>query len=407
MYEQKSRPNNIIIYVSGHGYDGIIYDPADPRVTTQSMFPYTSDRILRKQQLEGEDASLCKLYIAEAVGISGTCSIFGQINNDATDRSEQETTIITAYNEFNKPGEINDLNASNHYKYRKLLQKLKKLYYELNMQEAHLSRLPPEIAYTLDENKALYLTAGLYNSFIPNPDQRDKLFQLGPNQDEIDSKEEAGEHYGLHILNIHHQYLPSNYKINDNPFPSGFFNGRNWQQAHSNSPYIMNNYDNQYIFRNILEERKRLGKIREDDYTDASAFLYKLLLIPRSPYPRIKLSQLWVLFDILGFDEVYIIDTSCRELVKTTQSQLKSGKKHGSFYDESINIGLQPGIDPLEWTPDVPIEDETTTRGRQQQYHAIRENMGLAPSRKAGGKRTKRRRNRKPKKSKRRKTRRN
>lgn len=418
-----TRPNTIFMFISAHGFEGNIYDEKDPDKIDQTMLFRTQERIKRKlnsnpeeRPIQGDIRSfspqlykntLCKLFIGEVVGKSGICAEYNPAwNTSAT--SETEKNIEDLYKYFNneETGVKKIRGISNHYKYELLGNHFKWLYRIRNMSSVPLlssSTLSESMEETIRQNKILAETGELMRSFTPKPNERDKLFYLGPNQEDIDDKTDLGEQPGIYVVNMQHNYLPDDIEISDNPFPfdkgvdGTVINPRpsrhGWAKLtrSSTNPYNLNDDRNQDWLKIILDERKANHEISEEDYGSAETILNKLVVRPGFSFPKIYLSELWVLFDILGFDEVYFIDSSCRELYKMTQSSvLKTGTRRGPFdKKETVNLGSQPDIDPISWTPDhYDVGLQIVTRDMEKKI--------LTKQTKLGGK-TKKNRNKKRK----------
>jgi hypothetical protein len=368
------------MFVSGHGFEGNIYDERDPNKTDETMLRRTRERIKRKlnsnpgQLTPIEDIrsvspqlyenTLCKLFIGETIGIAGICAESNpSYNTKAT--SETERNIEDLYNFFNDDEKgIKNLPKSNHYKYELLGNHFKWLYRIRNMSST--STMDESSLEISRQNGILAETGELMRSFTPKPNERDKLFYLGPNQEDIIDTTDLGEQPGVYVINAEHEYLPDWVQYSDNPFPfdrevdGAIKNPRpsrhGWAQltTRSPNPYNLNDSRNHTWLNIILRERKQNNEISEEDYISAESILRKLIVQRGVPFPSMYLSEIWVLFDILGFDEVYFIDSSCRELFNMKQSSaLRSGKTIGPFNKkEPVNLGSQPGIDPIAWTPD-------------------------------------------------------
>ena len=396
------RPNSILIYISAHGFDGYIYDAKDPLKTDQSMARKLEPRIRRKLALDptiSRENPLCKLFIGEIVGKSGVCSVFTPKGNTGK-TSQTEHNIEDIYRFYNDAENgIKNLRASNHFKYQSLGNHFKYLYRTRNIQRSSV-KPDPEVEKMIEQNKILESTGDLMRSFTPMPFQRDKMFQLGPNQDEIVDETHLTEHYGVHLINVEHEYLSPVFDITTEPFPHDsheeMIDGkivktvdRVSRQVHfmpdRTSPFNMNEDRNQHLLTIILEQRLSNNNISSEDYEAAITILDSLVIRFGQPYPKTYLSKLWVLFDILGFDEVYIIDSSCRELYLMEQTTtLSTGKKIGAFDSiTEVNTGSRPDIDSLQWTEDPSdVGPQIVTRGKE-----IKNATSLAN---LGGKKTKR-----------------
>ena len=402
---KEKKPNTIFMFVSGHGFEGNIYDERDPNKTDETMLRRAGERIKRKlnsnprQLAQIEDIrsvspqlyenTLCKLFVGATVGIAGICAESNPSYN-TTATSETERNIEDLYKFFNDDESgIKNTHKSNHYKYELLGSQFKFLYRIRNM----------SVKSTMDESsleisrqgKILEATGELMRSFTPKPNERDKLFYLGPNQEDIIDTTDLGEQPGLYVINAEHEYLPDWVQYSDNPFPfdrevdGAIKNPRpsrhGWAQltTRSPNPYNLNDARNHTWLNIILRERKQNNEISEEDYITAESILRKLIVQRGVPFPSMYLSEIWVLFDILGFDEVYFIDSSCRELFKIKQSStLRSGKTIGPFdKKESVNLGSQPGIDPIAWTPDPnDVGLQMVTREEGQKIKAAHRKIG-------------------------------
>jgi hypothetical protein len=380
------RPNSILIYISAHGFDGYIYDAKDPLKNDQSMARKLEPRIRRKLALDptiSRENPLCKLFIGEIVGKSGICSVFTPKGNTGK-TSQTEHNIEDIYRFYNDDEKgIKNLRKSNHFKYQLLGNHFKYLYRTRNLQTR--IKPDPEVAKMAEQNKILESTGDLMRSFTPLPFQRDKMFQLGPNQDEIVDETHLTEHYGVHLINVEHEYLSPVFDITTEPFPNDtreeMIDGkivktvdRVSRQVHfmpdRTSPFNMNEDRNQNLLTIILEQRLNNNNISSEDYEAAITILDSLVIRFGQSYPKIYLSKLWVLFDILGFDEVYIIDSSCRELYLMEQTTtLSTGKKIGAFdLRTEVNTGSRPDIDPLQWTEDPSdVGPQIVTRAKEEE----------------------------------------
>jgi len=237
------------------------------------------------------------------------------------------------------------------------------------------------------QNKLLAETGELMRSFTPKPTQRDKLFYLGPNQEEVDDKTDLGEQPGIYVINAEHEHLAEFINFSNKPFPldreadGTIINPRpsrtSWAQfTRTNAnPYNLNQAKNHFWLTIILDERKDNNEISEEDYERAGSILRNMVIRPRSPFPSVYLSDLWVLFDILGFDEVYLIDSSCRELFKMSQSSVL---QTGPFdKKEAVNLGSQPDIDPIAWTPDhYDVGLQIVTRNKEKSISEKHKKLG-------------------------------
>ena len=401
------KPNTIFIFISAHGFEGNIYDEKDPNKTDETMLLETNKRItnklnsnprqltpirdIRKVSPELYENTLCKLFVGEVVGKSGICAEYNASwNTSAT--SETERNIEDIYNFFNNDETgIKNIRKSNHYKYELLGNHYKWLYRVRNMSVIQGSLVSETMVETSRQNKLLAETGELMRSFTPKPNQRDKLFYLGPNQEDVDDKTDLGEQPGIYVINTEHEYLPEWFQFSDKPFPldreadGTIVNPRpsrdSWTQFGNTSanPYNLNDARNHTWLSIILDERKENNEINEGDYERAGSILRSMIIRPGSPFPSVRLSNLWVLFDILGFDEVYLIDSSCRELFKMSQSSvLKTGTRRGPFdKKEPVNLGSQPDIDPIAWTPDhYDVGLQIVTRNKEKSISAKHTKLG-------------------------------
>jgi len=418
MAKKIDKPNSLFLYISAHGSDGIIFSSKDPARKDQSMLKNMSSFIATKLHVDDSSLkdippeaitnSVCQLFLGEAVSVSGVCALYSPWYDNNPLPSETELNIVGTYNIFNTPSHgVNNLNLSNHGKFIELLDRFKQLYIRRNLSK--VDRLTTEeMKTTHAQNTTLSKTDGLFRSFTPSPFERDKQFYFSPAQEEITDGTSNTEHYGIHFVSVTHKYLPEKFGSID-PFP---LDVRGVQPKPSRSltnfeadPYNMNHLNNQTIFRHILNERISAREITHEEFTEASAILDSLIIVIGKKYPSTDLSKLWILFTILGFDEVYILDTSCRELIQMEQSEsFRSGMPRGEFNKQTtVNAGTH--ADSISWTADINDPGENlVTRGKAKQNL---ENLKNAKLRKGGRKTRKTRKCRKPRKCKRSKRKRN
>jgi hypothetical protein len=400
-------PNEITLYMAAHGSDGIV-GGENPSMLNTLNEKY--GELLPEGYLGNLDSNL---YVGEMAGISGICLL--------TLRSpDTESTSYTETRIENISQRAHQSILKGHANYLRLLELAKKIY----ISDLTLMKNPSAenaIAKTQSDLMIKSRKAGI--SYKPTLSQRDKKFQF---LEEYRDGDELGEHYGIHVLNVRHDVVSLNER--DNLVSLN-------ERHHGNSLNIQHPFpnDRQADVREVINPRPSrptfsyLGlTMPTDDDTPYNICIKQdwILALVKSKYPEecnekticlvilekfkssltngrqfVQLSEIWLLFHLLGFKNIYIIDYSCRELQTLVQgSTLKSGTKHGNR-DTLVETTVHHTEDPFGWTEDPSQFHPPETRLASEALEKLLHKIG-------GGTRKTKRRKTKRRKTKRRKTKR-
>lgn len=377
----------------------ILYDSDNPitEVYLADKFfkDYTDNKGMENKIQEQME---CKLIMSEAVAESGVCSYFrGGFRNF----SDTEVMLINSYELYNR---IKPDTRNMFQKFKVVLDQLKE-YYKIVISK-ELEKNTKEMQKTQSQNQILSKTDGLFRVFCPTVFSREKSYSFfGSRSKEL----ESSEHYGIHVLDFNHELLsdlnlsdilgnireiePINFTfpvkhlpLNNSsdrethfspgfirnplernketlttsimvsapitPFQKGIYfareisqkpNAKEIEEVSHHEPYNIKFNKNQEIFKKILVRRT------SRDLISSEHFELGLSLLDKLTHDAIILSsEIWMLFDILGFEVVYGIDLSCRELEREVPRHMtKSGKTYNPRDTDRVQaFGFE---DPLTW----------------------------------------------------------
>lgn len=361
---------------------------------------------------------MCKLFISQIVSESGVCPYLSNQKMLNFKLSDIEIMLINSYKLYSQ---IKDDSRSIFGKFKAVLDELKRLYIKI---------IPSGTIHPEDrkQNEILMETDGLFRVFCPDVFKRDKIFQFFGNPDEIHNSTHFSQHYGIHVVDFNHNELSDlNYSVipeeyqqesfrnygEENPYtypvkqldvyqsididnltPNQAFNTpltpfqrgvvlcRNIPETFPVrnefcEPYNLKYQKNQDIFKQILWTRRQKDIIPENHFQFGIRILNKLTI-----NIHVCLSEIWMLFDVLGFENIYFIDTSCRELEKEISTHTtRTGLGYGKTTVMVPSFGFE---DPYAW--EICGQDPGLRSTRSEKFKIASRNQSLASTIRKGGK---------------------